>query len=77
MNLQLRYLTHYHPDYVDALNEILADTQDLLVGDIYVSPIDYDRYIAEAKPWDGPEWLVDSDDYRAKPLIKHFSEKGT
>ena len=49
------FLTHYHPDHVDALNEILADPQDLLIAQIYVSPIDYERYITEAKPWDGPD----------------------
>lgn len=51
------FVTHYHDDHVDALNEILADPQGIVIEKIYDSYITYDKYISVAKEWDSPQSL--------------------
>ncbi len=52
------FLTHYHNDHVGVLNEILANPQEITIDKIYASPIDYDRYMAEAQWWDAAEYYT-------------------
>lgn len=51
------FVTHYHNDHVDALNEILREPQGIEIVNIYDSYIEYDDYINAAKEWDTPESL--------------------
>ena len=46
------FLTHYHNDHVDALNEILENPGDIQIDAIYDSPINYEFYAAVAYEWD-------------------------
>lgn len=46
---------HYHPDHVEALNEILMEPDGIVIDAIYDSPMDHGEYLQVAKEWDSPE----------------------
>ena len=45
-------LSHPHQDHIGAFNRIYADLQGITIGQIYDSPISYDRVKANGDKWD-------------------------
>ena len=46
-------ITHPHPDHAGAFNKIMSDRGNIVVDNIYVTDVNYDRYKATAKDYDG------------------------
>ncbi len=45
-------LTHYHQDHIDSFNAIYADPQGIEIKEIYVTPLDADKFYQVAQEWD-------------------------
>lgn len=45
-------ITHYHQDHVDSFNAIYADPQGIEIKDVYVTPLDADKFYQVAQEWD-------------------------
>lgn len=45
-------LTHYHQDHIDAFNEIYSNLDGITVDEIYVTPLDADKFYSVAQEWD-------------------------
>lgn len=51
------FLTHFDADHASVFNEIYADPDGIEIGEVYVTPLDYDYYLGFAvdRWWDTPE----------------------
>ena len=49
------FLTHPHPDYIGAFNQIYANPQGIHIGQIYDNSLDMVYYDTVDKEWDGIE----------------------
>lgn len=47
------FLTHYHPDHIGAFNLVWDELKEE-IGQIYVTPVDYETYLSAAHEWDQP-----------------------
>ena len=45
-------LTHYHQDHVDSFNAIYEDPQEIKIKDVYVTPLDAEKFYSVAQEWD-------------------------
>ncbi len=55
------FLTHYDEDHASVFNAIYADPQEIEIGKVYCTPLDYDYYLecAADRWWDVP-WVYET-----------------
>ena len=67
-------VTHYHPDHVEALNEILIEPDGIVIDAIYDSPMDPEEYLQVATKWDSPETFTNYLELTSElPCVHHLA----
>ena len=51
-NVNAWIITHYHQDHVDSFNAIYEEPKGIKIKDVYVTPLDSEKFYSVAQEWD-------------------------